>query len=91
VSAGRLQRDVDLMATPTGVGVPPACGGLIIPPTTGPLSRSRGLMMPTRKRTRAQDRRYRITHERQINETHLAEERRKYQAWLAATYEPPPF
>jgi hypothetical protein len=48
-------------------------------------------MMPTRKRTRAQDRRYRIARERRINEARLAEERRQYEAWLAATYEPPPF
>jgi hypothetical protein len=51
----------------------------------------RGLMMPRRKRTRAQERRYRIAGERRINEAQIAEERRKYEAWLAATYEPPPF
>jgi hypothetical protein len=49
-------------------------------------------MMPRRKRTRAEDRRYRITSERQINEQRLAEEqlaqqRRKH----AADYGPPPF
>jgi hypothetical protein len=54
--------------------------------------RARGLMMPRRKRTRAEDRRYRITSERQINEQRLAEEqlaqqRRKH----AADYGPPPF
>jgi hypothetical protein len=48
-------------------------------------------MMPDRKRTRAQDRRYRIGYERRINETRIAEQRRQRQAWLAATYEPPPF
>ena len=48
-------------------------------------------MMPTRKRTRAQSRRSRIDHERRMNELRIAEERRKYEAWLAATYEPPPF
>jgi hypothetical protein len=66
------------LATPTAE--------LIIPPTTGLPSPNRGLMMPTRKRTRAQDRRYRIARERRMNEARLAEEGRKYQAWLAATY-----
>jgi hypothetical protein len=66
-------------------------GELIISPTTGPPNPNRGLIMPARKRTRAQDRRYRIARERRINEARLAEERRKYEAWLAATYEPPPF
>ncbi len=55
-------------------------------------SRAGGLMMPRRKRTRAEDRRYRITSERQINEQRLAEEqltqqRRKY----SADSDPPPF
>jgi Domain of unknown function (DUF222) len=54
-------------------------------------SGARGLMMPRRKRTRAEDRRYRIAAERQINEERLAEGRRKRAAWLAARYEPPPF
>lgn len=48
-------------------------------------------MMPTRKRTRAEERAARITAERRINEERLAEERRKRAAWLAANYEPPPF
>jgi uncharacterized protein DUF222 len=51
----------------------------------------RGVMMPTRKRTRAQDRAYRIASERRINQERLAEKHRQHQAWLAATYEPPPF
>lgn len=48
-------------------------------------------MMPRRNRTRRQDRQYRITAERAINEVRIVDERRKREAWLAATYEPPPF
>jgi hypothetical protein len=66
-------------------------GGALIPSMTAPSGANRGLMMPGRKRTRAQDRRYRISYERRINETRIAEQRRQRQAWLAATYEPPPF
>jgi hypothetical protein len=74
-------------------------GDVIIPPPTAPFNAARGLspasgrcpQMPTRKRTRAQNRRYRIDNERRMNELRIAEERRKYEAWLAATYEPPPF
>jgi hypothetical protein len=48
-------------------------------------------MMPLRRRTRAEDRVARISRERRVNEACLAEERRQYETWLAATYEPPPF
>jgi hypothetical protein len=51
----------------------------------------RGVMMPRRKQTRAEDNQDRINAERRINEARIAEERRQYEAWLAATYEPPPF
>jgi hypothetical protein len=51
----------------------------------------RGVMMPRRKRTRAEEQRDRINAERAINETRIADEQRRHQAWLAATYEPPPF
>jgi Domain of unknown function (DUF222) len=54
-------------------------------------SLARGLMMPRRKRTRAEDRRYRVASERRTNEERLAEDRRNHAAWLAARYEPPPF
>jgi hypothetical protein len=47
------------------VGVP--TGTLVIPETHGPLPRNRGLMMPTRRRTRSADRAYRIALERQHN------------------------
>jgi hypothetical protein len=72
-----------ILATPTPTLTASAT---VATPTT-----NRGPMMPTRSRTRAQDRRYRITHERRINEARLAEEHRQHEAWLAATYEPPPF
>jgi hypothetical protein len=51
----------------------------------------RALMMPRRKQTRARERRYRISGERRINEARIVEEQRKREAWLGATYEPPPF
>ncbi len=53
---------------------------------------TKGLMMPRRKRTRAEDRRYRIISERRINEQRLAEERLAQQRRKrAAGYDPPPF
>jgi hypothetical protein len=72
-----------ILATPTGEAT-------IRKLTTTP-PEARGLMMPRRKRTRAQEQADRIAAERRINEARIAEERRKHQAWLAATYEPPPF
>jgi uncharacterized protein DUF222 len=55
---------------------------------TGP---SRGVMMPRRKHPRAQELSDRIAAERRANEARIADEQRRHQAWLAATYEPPPF
>jgi len=71
-----------MLATPTGELT-------IHTPTEG--AQGRGVMMPRRKRTRYQEQNDRITAERAINEARLAEEQRQHQAWLAATYEPPPF
>jgi hypothetical protein len=51
----------------------------------------RGVMMPRRKRSRYQELKDRITSERAVNEARLADQHRQHQAWLAATYEPPPF
>ena len=51
----------------------------------------RGVMMPRRTRTRHQEQQDRITAERRLNEARIAEEQRRHQAWVAATYEPPPF
>lgn len=48
-------------------------------------------MMPRRKRTRDQERRARIERERRQRIELDAEEERRRQAWLAETYEPPPF
>jgi hypothetical protein len=56
----------------TTMGLPPTQE---IPPVT-----NRGLMMPTRRRTRAADRAYRIRYERALNDAHVAERNR-----------PPPF
>ena len=53
-------------------------GELVLPTATSPPSRLRGLCMPTRKRTRAQDRAYRVERERARN-------RARYAA------DPPPF
>jgi hypothetical protein len=51
----------------------------------------RTVMMPRRKQTRDQDRRDRINTERRERTELIAKEERQRQAWLAATYEPPPF
>jgi hypothetical protein len=72
-----------ILATPTGEAA-------IRKLTTEP-GQYRGVMMPRRKRTRYQDHQDRVTAERAINEARIAEDRRQYEAWLAATYEPPPF
>jgi hypothetical protein len=48
-------------------------------------------MMPRRKQTRDQDRRDRINAERRERSELNAQEEQERQAWLAATYEPPPF
>ena len=51
------------------------------PPSTTPdPSHARTLMMPTRRRTRAEDRAYRIKRERALNDAYVAERNR-----------PPPF
>ena len=72
-----------VLATPTGE--------LAIPNSIAEPGNGRGVMMPRRRRTRKQERDERIAGERRANEDRIAEEKRKHQAWLAATYEPPPF
>lgn len=57
---------------------------------TGP-SLNRGAMMPKRRRTRGQERAARIKRERERRLAINAELERQHQAWLAATYVPPPF
>ncbi|GBE68118.1 hypothetical protein MFM001_45800 [Mycobacterium sp. MFM001] len=66
-------------------------GELVLPTAISQPGENRGLMMPTRKRTRAAERSSRVAAERRVNEERLAEERRKRAAWQAANYEPPPF
>jgi hypothetical protein len=70
------------LATPTGE--------VTIRKITTEPAQGRGLMMPRRKRTRAQEQQDRIAAECRINEQRIAEDRRQYEAWLAATSEPPP-
>jgi hypothetical protein len=70
-------------AVPTGELAAPSSSTLVHP--------ARGLMMPRRRRIRSADKHYRREYERRINEQRIADERRRRQAWLAATYEPPPF
>jgi len=81
--------------TPGGSFFFPALGAstgeLKFPPGSATHSIARGLMMPRRKRTRAQDRRHRITSERRINEMRLAAEAAREAARIAACSDPPPF
>ncbi len=51
----------------------------------------RSAMMPRRKQTRDQDRRDRINAERRERPNSSPKKNEERQAWLAATYEPPPF
>ncbi len=70
------------LATPT------AAVETATPPVTSP---DRVAMMPRRTKTRDQDRADRIKQERRRRLEINAEQERQRQAWLAATYEPPPF
>jgi Domain of unknown function (DUF222) len=64
-------------------------GELVLPTWTSSNSANRGLMIPTRRRTRAADRAARNNWERGINETRIAAEAVRQAARLAA--DPPPF
>ena len=98
----RSDGTIELRA-PTGhVYTTEAHGGQLFPALavpTAPLpevevpeqSANRSAMMPRRIRTREQDRRDRISRERRQRVEIDAEQERQHQAWLAATYEPPPF
>jgi hypothetical protein len=66
-------------------------GELDLPPHTPEPDPDRLAKMPRRKQTREQDRRDRINAERRQRTELIAEEERQHQAWLAATYKPPPF
>ncbi|MDZ4267253.1 MAG: HNH endonuclease signature motif containing protein [Mycobacterium sp.] len=59
--------------------------------TAARMSSKPATRMPTRRRTRGQDRAARIQRERRRRLDINAELERQHQAWLAATYEPPPF
>ena len=67
-------------------------GEIVVAPQSGRLCTYRGLMMPARKRTRAQDRAYRIARERAPNEVRIFLERKQeFREWLHTRCEPPPF
>jgi Domain of unknown function (DUF222) len=65
--------------------------GALVLPTDPPAAANRGLMMPARRRTRAQERAARISWERGINEARIAAEAARRAERIAASYEPPPF
>lgn len=71
------------LAIPTGI--------LVLPTTIAPPGDTRGLMMPARGRTRAEDRAARISWERGINQARIAAEAAEHAARLAACNDPPPF
>ncbi|GAG08576.1 unnamed protein product, partial [marine sediment metagenome] len=81
--------------TPAGAMFFPALGTptgeLVIPSATGPPHTNRGLMMPKRKRTRAQDRAYRIALERQHNAARIARKQFLLAQHLAGDDQQPPF
>ena len=66
-------------------------GELVIPEPSGPPAANRGLMMPKRKRTRAQDRAYRIALERQHNAARIARKHLLLAERITRDDEPPPF
>jgi hypothetical protein len=71
------------LATPTGE--------LVIPHQLEPPNPNRGLMMPRRERTRAEDRAYRIAVERQHNAARIARKQLLLAERIARDDEPPPF
>jgi Domain of unknown function (DUF222) len=66
-------------------------GELVLPESAGPPSGLRGVMMPMRKRSRAQDRAYRIALERQHNAARITRKQFLLAERLARDDEPPPF
>jgi hypothetical protein len=79
------------LATPTGQS--PASGRYpqVTPKSHGPAQTDRELMMPTRQRTRAQDRAYRIALERQHIAARIARKQLLLAERIARDDEPPPF
>jgi hypothetical protein len=66
-------------------------GQLLIPQSAGPPDTNRGVMMPTRRRTRTQDRAYRIALERQHNAARNTRKQLLLAERIARDDEPPPF
>lgn len=66
-------------------------GALVLPADAHSPRESRGLMMPARRRTRAQERAARIGWERGANEARMAAQAARRAERIAASYEPPPF
>ena len=67
-------------------------GTLTLPTNMSPPERNRGLMMPLRRRPRAEDRVARIGWERGINEARIAAESARHAERLAPNNnDPPPF
>jgi len=66
-------------------------GQLVIPESSGPAPSNRGLIMPTRQRTRAQERAYRIALERQHNAARITRKQLLLAERIARDDQPPPF
>jgi Domain of unknown function (DUF222) len=66
-------------------------GQLLIPQSAGPPDTNRGVMMPTRRRTRTQDRAYRIALERQHNAARNTRKQLLLAERIARDNQPPPF
>jgi Domain of unknown function (DUF222) len=71
------------LAVPTGT--------LILPTSMPPPGANRGLMMPARRQTRAEEHAVRISWERGINEARIAADAARHAERLAANTDPPPF
>ncbi len=72
-----------VLGTPTGE--------VMLTTSTQPPNQNRGLMMPTHRRTRAEDRTARIAAERAINEAQIAAKATARAKQIAACNDPPPF
>jgi hypothetical protein len=66
-------------------------GEFVISDGAGPPQTNRGVMMPTRRRTRSQDRAYRIALERQHTAARIARKQLLLAERIARDDEPPPF
>jgi hypothetical protein len=61
----------------------------VLPTSMPRAAENRGLMMPTRRQTRAQERATRVSWERGINRARIAAEAARRAERIAASYEPP--